>query len=114
MDSVLTSIKKLLGIDESYTHFDVDIIIHINSALMVLQQLGVITIDNFFITDSSNAWADLIGDSKNIEAIKTYVFLKVKMVFDQPTTSFTIDAINRQIVELEWRLNNQVEGAVTT
>jgi hypothetical protein len=112
MTSILTSIKKLLGIDEEYTHFDVDITMYINSALMILNQLGVVS-DEILITDKNDSWGDVIGDSKRIESIKIYVYLKVRLSFDPPTTSFAIEAIERQITELEWRLNNQVEGVIT-
>ena len=109
MDSVLTSIKKLLGMDEMYTQFDTDIVIHINTALMSLNQLGVIEDVDFYITDKTQTWSDLIGDVKNIEAIKTYVYFKVRLAFDPPTTSFGIEAIERQLFQLEWRLNVQAE-----
>lgn len=108
MNSVLTSIKKMLGIDEEYTHFDVDITIHINTALMILSQLGVSLSKNFII-DKDDEWADLIGDIDSIEAMKTYMYLKVKLMFDPPATSFAIEAIERQISELTFRLNIQVE-----
>ena len=108
MNSVLTTIKKMLGIDEEYTHFDVDITIHINTALMILSQLGVSLSKNFII-DKDDEWTDLIGDVDSIEAMKTYMYLKVKLMFDPPATSFAIEAIERQISELTFRLNIQVE-----
>jgi hypothetical protein len=110
MDSILTSIKKLLGIEEKYTQFDQDIIIHINSALMALNQLGIGPTAGFTITDDTAIWSDVLGESINLEAIKSYIYMKVRLIFDPPTSSFVLDAIDNQIKELEWRLIVQVEG----
>lgn len=109
MDSILTSIKKLLGITEEYAHFDVDIIMHINDAFMTLNQLGVGPSNGFSISSDRELWKDFLSDDKNLEAVKTYVFKKVKMAFDPPQSSSVIDAYNRSIQETEWRLNVQVE-----
>lgn len=109
MDSILTSIKKLLGVDEEVTHFDPDITIHINSALFALNQLGVGPTEGFFIIDKTATWVNLIGERKDLEAIKTYVYLKVRLIFDPPTNSFLVDAINKSIAECEWRINVQVD-----
>lgn len=105
MDSVLTSIKKLLGITEEYDQFDQDLIIHINAVLMVLTQIGVGPSTGMIINDSSTTWNDILSDTSNIEAVKTYVYLKVKMIFDPPSSSSVADAMNRSINEYEWRLN---------
>lgn len=110
MDSILTSIKKLLGITEEYTHFDADIIIHINTALMVLNQLGVGPKEGFSISNSSAIWTDFIGDTTNLESVKTYIYLKVKLVFDPPLSSTVKDAMQRSLDELEWRLNVNAES----
>lgn len=107
MESILITIKKLLGIAEDYTHFDADIIIHINTALMTLSQLGVGPEQPVSITSEMNTWQNTFGDTSDIEAIKTYIYLKVRIVFDPPTSSFVLEAMNRQISELEWRLNIQ-------
>lgn len=109
MESILTSIKKLLGPEEDYDHFDTDIIIHINSALMFLNQLGVGPKEGFSIKDKSSVWTDFVPE-KNVEAIKTYVYLKVRLVFDPPQSGFLITAIEKQIAELEWRINAMVEN----
>lgn len=109
MDSILTSIKKLLGIAEDYTNFDMDIIIHINSVFSILTQLGVGPSEGFSISDKRDTWYDFIGDSTKIELVKTYIYLKVRLVFDPPQSSSVIDAINRTISELEWRLNVSVD-----
>lgn len=108
--SILTTIKKMLGIDSSYEHFDTDIIININSVLMTLQQLGVGPEDGFSIEGSSEKWGDFIEHRKDLEATKTYIYLKVKLLFDPPTNSFSIDSYERQAKEFEWRLNVQAEG----
>ena len=108
MDSILTSIKQMLGIQEDYTHFDVSIIMHINSALMTLSQLGVGPSKGFMIEDKEDFWDDFI--TEDFEMVKTYVYLKVRLVFDPPTSSSVIESINRQISELEWRLNVAAES----
>ena len=110
MDSILTSVKKIIGISEEDESFDTDLIIHINSVLMVLNQLGVGPEDGFSITDKSAVWTDLIGDNKLIEAVKTFVGLKVRLIFDPPTSSAVLDSINKTISELEWRINVMVEN----
>ena len=109
MESILTSIKKLLGISEEYEHFDSDIIMHINSALMILTQLGVGPVEGFMIEDSTSTWIDFLGDKPYLEAAKSYIYLRVKLLFDPPSSA-VIESINRQITELEWRLNVAVES----
>lgn len=109
MESILTSIKKLLGIDEEYTQFDSDIIMHINSVFLNLTQLGVGPSEGFQIEDDSDTWEDFIGDSNQLQAVKSYVYLKVKLLFDPPLSSSVIESMNRMIAELEWRLNVAVE-----
>lgn len=109
MDSILTSIKKLLGIEEEYTQFDSDIIMHINTVFLNLTQLGVGPAEGFLIEDDSTTWDDFIGDSNQLQAVKTYVYLKVKLLFDPPLSSSVTESINRIISELEWRLNVAVD-----
>lgn len=110
MDSILTSVKKIIGISEKDESFDTDLIMHINSVLMILNQLGVGPEDGFSITDKSAVWTDVIGDNKLIEATKTFVGLKVRLIFDPPTSSAVLDSINKTISELEWRINVMVEN----
>lgn len=105
MDSILTSVKKLLGITEEYTQFDTDIIIHINTVFMILHQLGVGPVKPFSITDKKAIWSDFIKDVDLIESVKTYMYMKVKLYFDPPQTGPSSDALNNLISELEWRLN---------
>ena len=109
MDSILTSIKKLLGIEEEYTQFDSDIIMHINTVFLNLTQLGVGPAEGFLIEDDSATWDDFIGDSNQLQAVKTYVYLKVKLLFDPPLSTSVTESINRIISELEWRLNVAVD-----
>lgn len=108
MESILTSIKKLLGITEDYEAFDDDIIIFINSALMALSQLGACP-DGFSIKGKDEIWANLGIPVHKLETVKTYIYLKVRLAFDPPTNSFVIDAINKQINENEWRIILQTE-----
>ena len=110
MESILTSIKKLLGITEEYDQFDPDIIMHINSVFMVLTQLGVGPAEGFSIEDDTAVWTDFIQDVKKLESVKTYIYLKVKLVFDPPLSSAVIESMNRLINELEWRLNVAAES----
>lgn len=110
MDSILNSIKKLLGPYEDDTSFDIDLIININTVLSILTQLGVGPSEGFSITGSTEIWSDFIDPSMvSIEQVKTYVYLKVKLIFDPPMSSTVIDAYKRQIDELEWRILHAVE-----
>lgn len=109
MDSILRSIKKLLGIEDAYTHFDSDIIMHINSVFLTLNQLGVGTDRVFQITDNSETWDEFLGDKTDQTPVQSYIYLKVRLLFDPPSTSFVINSIENQIKELEWRLNIQME-----
>lgn len=103
--SILTSTKKNLGIDADYTAFDQDILMHINSVFMVLSQLGIGPANGFMIEDDSTVWDAFLGTDINLNVVKTYMYLRVRLLFDPPTTSYLITAMNEQIRELEWRLN---------
>lgn len=106
MESILTSIKKMLGIEESYTHFDTDLVMHINSVFSILTQMGVGPSDGFSIEDEDKEWNDFLrGDPARLSLVKSYIFLKVRLLFDPPQNSFAVESINRQISEFEWRLN---------
>lgn len=111
MDSILTSIKKLLGIAEDYEHFDQDLIIHINSVLSVLTQLGVGPSEGFSIEDENTTWNDFIPEDKRLSSIRSYVYMKVKLLFDPPLSSSVMESMNRMISEFEWRLNVTAEPA---
>lgn len=109
MSSILTSTKKILGIDASYDVFDVDIITHINSVFSTLNQLGIGPTAGFMIEDDTAEWDAFLENDLRLNAVKTYVYLRVRMLFDPPQTSFHIAAMEKQIQELEWRLNVQRE-----
>lgn len=109
MESILTSIKKLLGITEEDSSFDLDIIMLINSAFVNLQQLGVGPSEGFSIEDDTATWEDFLGDDKAVNMVRNFIWLKVKMVFDPPTSSFVMDAIKHEIAENEWRLMVQMD-----
>jgi hypothetical protein len=104
-ESILKSTKKILGLDEIYTPFDLDILTHINAAFSILDQLGVGPEGGFYIIDESAEWADYVVPPNQLHLIKTYVYLKVRLLFDPPATSFLIEAANNQLKEYEWRLN---------
>lgn len=109
-ESILNTIKKLLGIDASYTEFDMDIIIHINSTFSVLNQLGVGPTEGFSISDSTTKWSAYTTNAKLNDVI-TYMGLKVRMLFDPPTNSSILKSYESMISEYEWRLNVAVEPA---
>ena len=111
MESILTSIKKLLGISEDYKQFDDDIIMHINTVFLNLTQLGVGPTEGFSIEDESDEWSEFVDIENNaqLHAVKSYMYLKVKLLFDPPLSSAVIESTNRMISELEWRLNAAVD-----
>lgn len=105
-DSILDSTKKVLGIDSTYTAFDEDIKMFINSAFSTLHQLGVGPEEGFEIAGNTEVWSDFLGpDSKTLNNVKAYVYLSVRLLFDPPPTSFGIAAFERQLEELVWRIN---------
>lgn len=108
-NSILTSIKKLLGVSSEYDAFDTDIIIHINSVFMVLNQLGVGPEEGFVITGSDEVWGEFTSNKLSIESVKTYIFLKVKLLFDPPLNSTVLKSYEDQINQLEWRLNVAID-----
>lgn len=106
-DSILNDIKKALGITEDYTAFDQEIILHTNTAIMFAEQLGL---PSFKITGKTETWNQyLTGAAKNLEAVKTYLYLQVRLVFDPPANSFVVTAIEKQLQEYAWRINIQKE-----
>jgi hypothetical protein len=112
MDSIFNSIKKILGIEPDHEEFDADVIMHINSAFATLNQLGIGPDEGFMIEDDEPVWDDfLLGDNR-LNSVKTYIGLKVRLAFDPPATSFGITAMEKQINELEWRLNVAREDTV--
>lgn len=108
-DSILITIKKLIGLDGNYTPFDTDIIVFINSAMMTLQQLGVGPLAGFTVSDYSQKWTDFLPSDIMLDGAKQYVYLCVKMAFDPPASSVVMEAYEKQKAELEWRLREQAE-----
>lgn len=109
-DSILTSTKKILGLTEDYTAFDLEILTHINAAFSVVDQLGVGTEGGHFIADETANWSDLtIIPPNQLNLLKSYVFLKVKSLFDPPDRGFLIEAMEKQILEFEYRLRSMKE-----
>ena len=104
-NSILTSTKKILGIDESYTAFDLDIITHINSVFVTLNQLGIGPVEGFMIEDATAEWSDFLGTDNRLNSVKSYVYLRVRLLFDPPATSYLADSLLRQANEMEWRLS---------
>ena len=114
MGSILVSIKKMLGIEECYDHFDAELIMHINSVLFILTQMGVGPPEGFSIRDANTEWKDFLTDISKLESVKTYIYLKVKLIFDPPSSSAVMEATNRMISELEWRLFVATDPVETT
>lgn len=110
--SILSTIKKMLGIAEDYDAFDTDVIVNINSVLMILNQLGVGPEKPFIIYGPNEKWSDFVD--KDVELVKSYIYLKVRLMFDPPSNSFLVSSMEKQISEYEWRLNVQVEDNKTT
>lgn len=109
MESILTSIKKMLGVEAEYTHFDPDIIMHINTVFFELNRIGVGPEEGFMIEDDTTTWLDYIPDQAKFEAVKTYVYIKVKLVFDPPSSSAAVASLERMADKLEWRLCEMAE-----
>lgn len=103
--SILYSVKKVLNVAPTENAFDMDIILHINAAFSTLLQLGVGPDSGFFIEDESVTWTDFLGDEAKYNFVKTYVYIYVRLLFDPPTTSFGIQAFEKQKLELEWRIS---------
>lgn len=111
MESILISIKTLLGIVPEYKHFDDQIIAYINSAFITLNGLGVGPETPFTVTSEMDNWSDAFGEKTNTAMVKTYVGQKVRLMFDPPTSSFVLEAMERQIAEMEWRLHSTFNAA---
>ena len=109
MDSILNTIKKMLGIDESNTHFDTEVMIHINSVFADLKRIGVGPAGGFRITGTFENWSEFTGDKLDFESVKTYMYLRVRLLFDPPTSSFLVESMTKQADKLEWCLNVAAE-----
>ena len=113
-DSIFESIKALLGPDSSYDAFDQDILIHINSAISVLTQLGVGPFDGFTVTGSEETWQDFLGeDLTSLQMVKTYIYMKVRIAFDAPTNSSVLNAFKEACQEYEWRMNVETNPKIS-
>lgn len=113
-NSILSSVKKMLGLPEEYDAFDLDIITYINSAFTVLTQLGVGPADGFMIDDKTAIWSDFMPDMRFYQLVKSYVVLKVRLLFDPPISSAVLECYKTQINEYEWRLKTMVETEEVT
>lgn len=111
-NSILKSTKKILGLSDTYDAFDLDILTHINSVFSELDQLGIGPTGGFFIDDDSATWDDFLVPTNQLASVRTLMFLKVRLLFDPPATSFLIDALDKQIQKLEWRLNVMRENVL--
>jgi len=109
--SILIDVKKTLGIDQAYEAFDLDILMHINTAFATLNQLGIGPVDGFMIEDDAPEWDAFLGDDLKLNSVKTYIYLSTRLVFDPPTTSYLIDSLRKQLDELTWRINTYREDA---
>lgn len=112
--NILESIKKVLGLSDEYTAFDQDIIMHINSVLSDLHLLGIGPVDGFQITDKTALWSDYLDNDLTLNNVKTYIALRVRLLFDPPASSFAIEALNNQIQAFEWKINVVREGVAWT
>jgi len=113
-DSILTSTKKTLNLDESFTAFDMDITMHINSVFSTLNQLGIGPPQGYMIVDKDDLWSAFIGTDMRMNSVKTYVYLRVRLLFDPPTTSYLLAALQDEVRELEWRLSQYREETAWT
>lgn len=111
-ESILDSTKKVLGLETDYDVFDVDVIMHVNSVLSTLNQLGIGPDEGFAIEDATPTWSDFLEDVKPLNNVKSYVYLRVRMLFDPPTTSFLQESMQKQIQEFEWRISTYRESQI--
>mgnify|MGYP004583441747 FL=1 len=113
-DSILMTIRKLVCGDPYADHFDTDLLVHINACFSILNQLGVGPETGFVVTDDTQSWSSYITDTRTLNMVKTYVTLKVKKIFDPPLTSSVLEAMDKEISQLEWRLNVAVDPVKPT
>lgn len=112
MTSILDTVKHSLGIEPEYTHFDLDIIMHINTVMVTLRQLGAGPAAGFRITDRTQTWTDYLGeDAGRLCDVQTYLSLKVRLIFDPPMSGSVKESLEKIATELEWRINAEVDPA---
>ena len=104
MESILGSIKQMLGISQDETNFDSELMLHINGALMIINQLGVGPSTGFIVFGKTQTWSEFLADRKDLELVKTAVYLRVRLMFDPPQNSFLVSSIQKQIEEFDWRI----------
>jgi hypothetical protein len=109
-DSILISVKKILGMSEDYSPFDMDVLMHVNTAFSTLNQIGIGPENGFFIEDATATWGDFLGTDPRLNTAKSFICLRVRLIFDPPTTSYAIDSMNKQLEEFIWRLSVYREG----
>jgi len=110
-DSILMTIRKLVCGDPYADHFDTDLLVHINACFSILNQLGVGPENGFVVTDETQSWSSYSDNDRILNMVKTYITLKVRVIFDPPLTSSVLEAMNKEISQLEWRLNVAVDPA---
>ena len=108
-DSILLTIKEMLGLSKTYPAYNTDVIRNINGSLFILMQNGVGPNTGFRITGESETWKDLVGDRKDLDAVVNYVYIKARIVFDPPTSSAVLQALKEEAAEYLYRINTQVE-----
>lgn len=113
-DSILMTIRKLVCGNPYADHFDTDLLVHINACFSILNQLGVGPESGFVVTDETQSWSSYVADNRTLNMVKTYVTLKVKKIFDPPLTSSVLEAMDKEISQLEWRLNVAVDPVKPT
>ena len=113
-DSILLSVKKMLGLTEEYDAFDLDIITHINSVFTILTQIGVGPSNGFMIEDKTAIWTNFIKDMSLYHLVKSYMVLKVRLLFDPPMSSAVLECYKTQVNEYEWRLKTMAENQEVT
>mgnify|MGYP003469382735 FL=1 len=109
--SILKTIRRLVGIDAEFTQFDPELISAINAAFMTLHQLGLGPANGFMIDGEDQTWGDFTNDITQLAGLVNYVLLRTRLVFDPPTNSFVVTSMENQIKELEFRFNVNAEGA---
>lgn len=113
-ESILTTIKALLGLNEDYGAFDGEIIVFINTSLLSLRQIGLSSAEGFSVNDETETWAGLLGDTVDFDAVKSYMYIKVRLLFDPPSSSYVLDAFTKQLAELEFRINVMADPYVAS
>lgn len=113
-ESILTTIKALLGLESDYDAFDGEILVFINTSFLALRQLGVSSAEGFSVKDSTETWTDLLGTTVDLDAVKSYIYIKVRLLFDPPSSSYVLDAFTKQLAELEFRINVTADPYVAT